>query len=148
MDLQFSGASAAFQRVVGQARDRFEGIITGDLPDAILNEDQRPTPCGQASREIDDIEICIVVEELPKNILGVGGVRLVRSNAEGTLLPVTGQIGIDRSAHENNPGRLRATTVSESMHTSTGISLLLSSNNPFDTLLNNWTLRNTRCFML
>lgn len=126
MDLQFSGASAEFETIIGQARDRMEDIIIGDLPDVTLDTADRPTPCGLSSMNIDDIEVCVIIEELPRNILGIGGVRFVRTNDEGTLLPVTGQVSIDRSAHENNPTLLRSTAEHELLH-ALGVGILFDT---------------------
>jgi hypothetical protein len=111
LGLQFNGADAFFEEIIKDAGARFERIITGDIPSVTLGDSQRPNGCGLSSRVIDDVEICVKIEELPRNILGVGGVRYARTNVAGQLLPVTGEISIDRSAHENDESRLYETAV-------------------------------------
>lgn len=115
IELDFVGATSSDQDVINRARARMETIIVGDVPDARL-EAPPATPCGTGRQDIDDFYCCIRFRNLPSNILGVGGVRLVRTDIPGKLLPLTGEISIDRSSHAGQPQMLRDTVEHELLH--------------------------------
>jgi len=115
IELDFIGASSSDKDIINRARARMEAIIVGDVPDATL-EAPPATPCGTGRQDIDDFYCCIRFRNLPSNILGVGGVRLVRTDTPGKLLPLTGEISIDRASHAGRPQLLRDTVEHELLH--------------------------------
>lgn len=98
--LIFNGAGfdASRQAVFQQAANRWAEIITGDLPDVVVNQTQVTNLCpgNTFSGNIDDVLIFATIEPIdgPGNIVGQAGACAIRGAAQGST-PLMGRMRFD-----------------------------------------------------
>lgn len=109
VDLVFSGAGfdASRQAVFQQAANRWAEIITGDLPDVVVNQTQVDAFCpgNSFAGNIDDVLIFATIEPIdgPGNIVGQAGACAVRGAAQGST-PLMGRMRFDSADIANMEG--------------------------------------------
>jgi hypothetical protein len=122
IDLAFSGVdfTAPRQQVFQNAATRLEGLITGDLPDFVLNKGDNA--CGQGdpavNRTVDDVEIFAKIEFIDgvNGILGQAGPCLVRTANGLTVYGTMTFDSADIASLEASPADFEATILHEMMH--------------------------------
>jgi PKD repeat protein len=99
VDLIFSGAGfdAGRQAVFQQAANRWAEIITGDLPDIVVTDQDVKDFCGSEfsyAGNVDDVLIFATIEEIdgPGNVVGQAGACATRV---GSGTPVLGKMRFD-----------------------------------------------------